>query len=305
MTDLRGVSAIVTTPFNQDGTVDLDGVETIIRKHIREGCSSVTLFGLASEFYKLTDEERREIRDRSIQACAGEPIQTVVSVTHHATPVATEHARQAELAGADYLMILPPFFLKPSSVDVYSHVQRVAAAVDLPVVVQYAPGPTNMKIQPELFADLAGSVDTVDYFKIEATPPGTYISSLLEMTDGSVDVFVGNAGLGMLEAFDRGAVGVMPGSPLSDIYVEIVDTYDRGDKAEATKVYNRLLPMLNHITQSAEMAFYYGKHILERRGVINSPETRDPSFTPDEYHDARFEACYNDLADHFTELNVW
>lgn len=122
-------------------------------------------------------------------------------------------------------MVLPPFFLDPSLDNVYSHVERIADAVDLPVVVQYAPGPTDATIHPEPFADLATDVDNVDYYKIEASPPGPYISRLLDLTDGSVDVLVGNARVQMLEAFVRGAVAVMPGRPLSDVYVEISDQY--------------------------------------------------------------------------------
>lgn len=302
MSDLRGVSPIVTTPFSEDGDVDMDSLAAVIGKHLDEGCPSVTLFGLASEFYKLTDAERRRILDVAIDACEATAVETVVSVSSHATRVAEARARRAEAAGADYLMVLPPFFLDPPPSAVTAHLERVAAAVEVPVIVQYAPGPTGTVIRPERFASLAAAVDNVDYFKIEATPPGTYISELLDSCPASTGVFVGNAGLGMLEAFDRGAVGVMPGSPLSDLYVDVVDAYDRGDDEAAAAAFTRLLPMLNHITQSPEMAFYYGKQILDRRDVIATAATREPAFSPDEHHDRRFEAHYGDLVEHFHDL---
>lgn len=96
MADLRGVSPIFTTPFTNDGAVDYDGLENVVRKHVEEGCRSLTLFGLASEFYKLTDEERAEILDVVLEACDCEPIRTVVSVTHHVTSVARGRAVRAE-----------------------------------------------------------------------------------------------------------------------------------------------------------------------------------------------------------------
>lgn len=299
MTDLRGVSPILTTPYTEDGRLDIEGVAAVLQKHIQEGCHSITLFGLASEFYKLTDEEQFEILDEALRVCEGTSLDVVVSITHHATVVAEERARRAQAAGADYLMVLPPYFLDPPSAAVFRHIERVAAAVDLPVIVQYAPGPTHTTLQPSFFARVAESVDNVNTFKIEATPPGAYISELLETTESSVNVFVGNAGLGMLDAFDRGAIGVMPGSPVSDIYLDIVDAYDRGDDLEAITLFNRLLPMLNLITQSPEMAFYYGKRILKRRGVIATASTRQPAFTPDDEYDARFESCYNELSELF------
>jgi 4-hydroxy-tetrahydrodipicolinate synthase len=303
MGELRGTSPILTTPFTEEGAVDYDGLTNIVRKHVDEGCRSLTLFGLASEFYKLTDDERGEILAVVMETCADESIETVVSATHHATAVARERAARAEAAGADYLMVLPPFFLDPSLSDVYAHVERVADAVDIPVVVQYAPGPTGTTVHPELFGDLASAVENVDYYKVEATPPGPYVSRLLELTGGSVDVLVGNAGLQMLEAFDRGAVGVMPGSPLSDVYVEICDRYRDGRESDAESLFAELLPMLNHITQSPEMAFAYGKEILARRGIIDSAATRAPAFVPDEHHDQMFDARYEALSEHFQEMN--
>lgn len=304
MTALRGVSPILTTPFTADGDIDFAGAEAIVQKHVEEGCPSVTLFGLASEFYKLTEKERSEILDVAMQVCGDGEIDAVVSITHHATTIAERHARTAQAAGADVLMILPPYFLHPSAAAVFRHVERVAAAVDLPVIVQYAPGPTNTELPPNLFAEMADSIPAVEMFKIEATPPGPYISELLELTEGSPGVFVGNAGLGMLESYDRGAVGVMPGSPLSDIYVAIDNAYNRGNVAEATSLFDRLLPLLNVITQSPEMAFYYGKRILQRRSIIETAATRQPAFTPDDHLDARFDSCYDAVEDLFQDLHT-
>lgn len=295
MTDIEGVVPILTTPFTESGAVDEDGLRSVTRAHAEEGCDAVALFGLASEFYKLTDEERDRIAGAAVDA-AGDALPVVYSVTDHATPVAVERARHAEAVGADALMVLPPFFLDPPATQVLEHVERVAGAVSVPVVLQYAPGFTGTTLGAGTLADLADRVGNLDYLKIEARPAGPYIGDVLDRTD-AVDALVGNAGWQMLDAYDRGAVGVMPGSPLAPVYVEIQRRYDGGDSEGAAELHAALLPLLNHITQSAEMAFYYGKRILHRRGLIDAPASRMPAYEPDAGDDERFDRLYATVAE--------
>lgn len=117
-------------------------------------------------------------------------------------------------SGADALMLLPPFFMKPGAGAIYEHMRQVCRAVDIPVVVQYAPEQTGVTIAPQVMANLRNDVDTQLYYKIECKPAGGYISELLRITDNSVKVFIGNAGYQFIECFDRGAIGAMPGGSM-------------------------------------------------------------------------------------------
>jgi dihydrodipicolinate synthase/N-acetylneuraminate lyase len=294
MTDLSGVVPVLTTPFDEDGAVDEESLGRVARSHAEEGCDAVALFGLASEFYKLTDEECDRIARAAIDALDGTGTPVVHSITDHATRVAVRRAERAAERGADALMVLPPFFLDPPAEQVCAHVERVAGAVDLPVVVQYAPTFTGTTLSPATLADLADRVGNLAYYKVEARPAGPYITELLARAD--VDALVGNAGWQMLDAYERGAVGVMPGSPIAPVYVEIQARHERGDSEGAAELHADLLPLLNHITQSAEMAFQYGKRILHRRGLIDSPAARGPAYEPDGADDERFERLYKTVA---------
>lgn len=292
MTDIQGACPILTTPFDDDRRVDESSLRNIVQTHVEGECSALVLFGLASEFYKLTDAERDRIATATIDECADTDTAVIYSVTDHATNVAVDRAITAEEAGADVLMILPPHFLDPSAADVVSHVERVSQAVSIPVMVQYAPGPTGLTLLPETLAALSDRISNIQYYKIESRPPGPYSEQLFEAATEEVDVFVGNAGYQMIDALDRGAVGVMPGSPLIDVYIDIYDRYVNGNRDEALAIHDELMPILNHITQTPEMAFHYGKQILYRRGLIASPMTRTPSYTPDEQDDRLFERHY-------------
>lgn len=294
MTDVQGVYPVVATPFDESGAVDYEGVRSIVRTQIERGCQGVILFGIAAEFYKLASTEERKIVRVAADECSGTETALLVSVTQHATELAVERAEFAERAGADALMLLPPFFLGPSESDIYEHVERVAGAVSLPIMVQYAPEQTGVPINPATFRDLSEATGNVEYYKIESQPPGPYISELLEVTDGSVDALVGYAGIQMIEAMDRGAVGVIPGSSISDVYLKIYEHHRRGDRSEAVTIHDDLLPLLMHTVQDIEMFIHYEKRMLHERGMIDADIAycRSPSFTPDEYQNALFEDYY-------------
>jgi 4-hydroxy-tetrahydrodipicolinate synthase len=261
----------------------------------------VILFGIATEFYKLTDKEQRKLIKIAAAECAGTDTQLLVSVTQHATKLAVECADFAVSTGADGLMLLPPFFLGPSEQDITGHIKQVSEAVNVPVMVQYAPEQTGVPIPPEVFRELSAAVENIDYFKIESQPPGPYITKLLEKTNGAVDIMVGYAGIQMIESMDRGAVGVIPGCSLSDIYLDIYECHRQGRRTEAISIHNDLLPLLTYMVQDIEMFIHLEKRLLYKRGIIGDTGTncRSPSFSADGYQDAVFEEYYKAIKPHF------
>ena len=299
MTSLRGVWSIVATPFTPDGEVDYESIETQIHELAAGGCHGVILFGYAGEFYKLTDGERGEIFRVSATAADDADVPLMASITAQSTKVAVDRAKAAVHTGVDGLMLLPPFVTNPSDAGVREHIEAVGRAVSVPVLVQYAPDNTGVPVSPDTFADISELVPNVDSYKIECTPPGGYISDLLERTDGDVDVLVGSAGQWMLDVFDRGAVGVIPGGGLHEHYLQIHDHLSSGEMELATELHSELVPLLNHIGQSMEMFIHYEKRMLADRGLIEHPHCRAPAFSPDPYYDRVFERLYEPLRDQY------
>jgi 2-keto-3-deoxy-L-arabinonate dehydratase len=172
--DLRGCYPILATPFGEDGEIDGESVARLLR-HLREaGLPGFTMFGLASEFYKLSDADRESLIEHAFEARAPGQI-VIVSATAHSREVATKQARRAEAAGADVLMLLPPFFLGPSEADLRRHVLEVAGAVSLPIMVQYAPAQTGVRVTVDFFTRLNEEAPNVRYVKVESVPPGPMI----------------------------------------------------------------------------------------------------------------------------------
>lgn len=296
MTDIHGICPIIATPFDARGEIDYESLTRLLRALAQGGCHGLTLFGIAGEYYKLSDDEMREMTALTVKECRAARVPSIVSVTRHATALAVKQAQATEAAGADCLMLLPPFFLKPGGAALFRHIKEVCLSVSIPVMLQYAPEQTGVAIDPVVLARLAEEVPNLKYYKIECRPPGTYISRLLELTKGQVKIFVGNAGFQMIEGLDRGAVGVMPGCSMFDLYLKIYSAWRTGDRPEAWRLHGELLAMLNHIRQDVEEIIFYEKRILARRGLIAADACRQPAFAADAHFDRLFEERFAALA---------
>lgn len=297
--EISGVCPIIATPFTDSGEVDYSGVRNEIRALAEGGCHAVALFGIASEFFKLTDDEREQLIDIVTDECKAVDMPLVISITHESTEVAVQRALEAEAAGADCIMVYPPSFLGPSEAGIYNHVKEIGEAVTCPVMVQYAPDDSGVTIDPEVFVQMSNDQENIKYFKIECSPPGPYITHLLEETERDIDVFVGNHGLHMIDVFDRGGVGVMPGSALYDLYITIYDDYRNGNRDAALQLHGELVALLNQVEQVSGIR--YNKKILKRRGVIDSDYCRKPLASPDDFQMELFEYYYEQLTQYFEE----
>ena len=142
--------------------------------------------------------------------------------------------------------------------------------------MQYSPNQTGLRLSPRFFVDLTQEFPHIQYVKVDRTPAGPMISTLVEESGGRIKPFVGYAGLQMVDTFARGAVGCMPGCSLPEPYLEIYDALARSDHRQAAALHARLLPLINYMMQSLELIIQCEKSILCWRGMIASDYCRHP-----------------------------
>ena len=283
--------------FTSSGTLDEDSFQSLIRHLIATNASALTLFGLATEFYKLADSDRAQMQKLLLaQTAYSESVAGIISITDHSWEVAAQHACDAEAQGADALMLLPPYFLGPSEEAILEHLKRVIASVKIPVIVQYAPMQTNVRISPEVFLKLRDSLPNADFIKVETRPPGRYVSQLVERSQGRLKAFVGYAGVQMPDVLTRGAIGIQPGCSFTEIYVELWHRWQT-DKAEFQNLHNKLLPYINYWMQGIELIIRVEKVILKRRGIIASDYCRSPSYVLDDGEHKQIDYFLNEFAE--------
>ena len=298
---IRGICPIAPAVFDERGALDLEDYRRCCERMIEHGAEGLTLFGIAGEYYKLDAEEEEKLIGITVDVCRRGHVPSILSNTRHSTESALRRARRIEDAGADCMMVLPPFFLKPGGAALFDHLEAVCASVKIPVMLQYAPEQTGVGIAPEMLAKLARRHENLKYFKIECRPPGSYFSALKELLPEGREIFIGNAGFQMIEGFARGAAGVMPGPSMPDVYRAVWDALLAGNDAEARRIHGVLNAMLNHIRQNVEMIIFFEKRILKRRGFIRSDFCRTPAFRTDRIYDSIFDTLYEELRREFRE----
>ncbi len=274
--ELAGVNPIAAMPFTVDGHVDLVSFTNMINHLVNTGCNGITLFGIASEFYKLTEKEKEQLASLFVQLLANSPVYSCISVTDHATEVAIERAKFYQQLGSNCLMLLPPFFLKPTTEQIVHHICAVLDAVTIPVLVQYAPGETGLDIPPQAMAEISCRYPHA-VFKIECNPPVEYCRELLRYKPDSV-ILNGYAGLYMMDMLDVGGKGVMPGCSFTEIYVEIYRLYQKGEVEQAKQLHANLLNFIQRWMSHCEYIIKVEKQILATRGIISHDYCRLPSF---------------------------
>lgn len=273
---IGGVIPILPTPFTPKGVIDEEGFANVIEAAIASKVSAVAMFGLASEYYKLSDSERAHLVDVLVRQVA-KRCPVIISVVAHATELAVEEAVRAVEAGADALMILPPFFLGPQTDAIIQHIHDVASAVSVPVIVQYAPIQTGRVIEAQVFAKLRRQLPNISHIKVDLVPSGTMISSLRRC---GVNSLVGYMGLHLPEDFLLGVSGVMPTVSVSAAFVAIWRLLAQ-DEQQARSLHRELAPLLNFMMQSVEFLIACEKELLLRRGVIRSAFCRQPAYRLD------------------------
>lgn len=273
---------MLEVPFHEDGRIDVDGFGRVVRHVLTTGVSAVMFPGFASEFIKLADSERDELRRVLLDHTTRRAdVAAIVSVSDHSTHLAVQRACAAVEAGADAINVLPPYQLSPSRAEVLAHVQSVLTAVaPTPVVLQYAPAQTGTALDAQIICRLASDHDNLRLVKVESQPPGALITAL-RTGDPSVASLVGYGGVQMIDAVRRGAVGVQPGCSFVELYVELWSYLERGEWNAAQDLHRQLLPYLSYWMQSVELIVAAEKLISYRRGMVTTPVCRAPAYRLD------------------------
>jgi 2-keto-3-deoxy-L-arabinonate dehydratase len=278
---LHGCIPILITPFADDWSLDLASLEREIEWVMEEGASGVACVAIASEGYKLTETERDAVIATTVRRVGGcAPV--VASADGPGDDPAIDRARRAAALGADALMVLPPYFVKPGPDALLSYYHRIAEASGLPIMLQDAPQVTGVSMFPGLWARMAEATPGLRYIKAEGMPQGTTISETLRLCGDRVSVFCGWGGLSLVDALERGAAGNMPAPNFTRFFADVQRLWEAGDRVRAEQLFDRGVPFVMWTMQSIDYSVTAAKVELHRRGVIASARLRQPALMLDD-----------------------
>ena len=170
---IRGVVPILLTPFDLEGRIDLDSLKSLIDFNIAAGVHGLGV-ALGSEIFKFNEAERSLVTRAVIDHVKGR-VPVVVNSGASGTDLAVQYSRDAADAGADALMIVPPFFMPATADEILHYYRTVDAAVGTPIILQDIP---QAPVPPAMALRLARECGNVRYIKVETVPSTTKVAEM-------------------------------------------------------------------------------------------------------------------------------
>jgi len=277
--ELFGVIPIIPTPFTINEKIDAPALERLVDFAIAGGVQGACLPAYASEFYKLTDEEKLQVVKIAVEYSSGR-IQIVAQCNHPSLKVAIKLALANVEAGADIIALAVPriFDLPENSLKEYLS-EFLQSIPQTPVLIQdFNPGGPSISVS--FIKELADEHPNFRYLKLEEPLSATKFEHIIKTTEGKVGLFEGWGGLYMLELIPIGIRGVMPGLAVSDVLQKVFNLRKGGEDGKAFDLFGKVMPQIFFSLQNMELFHYAEKELLIARGVLNSSVVRKAAYKP-------------------------
>ena len=275
--ELQGAFSVAFTTFNEDGSVDYDQYKKQLEYLCRAGSDGIVMYGMTSEYHKLTDAEKEKLTAIFLETLRGSEVISVLSVTDWSTDIAVKTAGKYESMGADALMLMPPFYFKPQLEGVRDHMIQVLETVSIPVILQYAPLATGHYMEERELVDMSVKYPNAAY-KIEYRPAVEFLAKFFALKP-DLPVLTGWAGLEIIDLYRIGVRGVITVGGFPELYAAIFRSLRGGKIEEARALYDALHPYISGWMNTPETLLAIEKEILRRRGIIRSSYCRKPTYS--------------------------
>ena len=203
MAAFKGTFTVLITPMTINQDIDIEGLKKNIDWQISNGIPGICVTGSTGEFASLSREERLEIAETAVRHVNGR-VPCLVGTAAESTRETIFYTKHAKEIGADGVLIINPYFCRPSYDDIYLHYKAISEAVDIPVMVYNNPGHSGVDMRPELLVKICG-LKNIDYVK-DASGDLRRVADIKRLANGEITIFCGGEDLS-LQNFMLGATG--------------------------------------------------------------------------------------------------
>lgn len=243
-TDLRGVLTALSTPFNQDETLDLETLRRIVDRSIDGGVDGVVAAGSTGEVGALSSEERLLLIETVIKQANGR-VPVIANTGATSTAEAIRLSQAAEKLGADVLMLITPYYEPLTLDETVAYIKDVARSVRIPVMLYNIPAVTGVNLDPATVRTLAEDVENIRYIK-DSSANWEQALQLIHHHSDVIGTFIG-WDVYLYSALVEGAAGVMAGTA-NVVPTEIVAVsrlIADGDLAGARELWKKVYPVID------------------------------------------------------------
>ena len=241
----RLLTAMVT-PFNEDGSVNCEAAADFAEWLLANGSDGLVVEGSTGEAATMFMDEKIEVLKAVVERVNGRaPV--IVGAGTNCTASTIELINAVEACGVDGLLVVGPYYNKPTQEGYYQHFAAVAKSTTLPIIVYNVPGRTGSNIEPKTIARLAAEFPNIVAVK-EAAGNVAQTAELFRVLPENVTIYSGDDGL-ILPFMSVGARGVISvlGNIGGQMLQDVMQLYSEGKVAEAAELNKKLVPLANSL----------------------------------------------------------
>ncbi|UCB57180.1 MAG: 4-hydroxy-tetrahydrodipicolinate synthase [Candidatus Omnitrophota bacterium] len=266
----KGSMVAIVTPF-ENGRLDEKRFKALIEFQIKNGTSAIVPCGTTGESATLSLEEHERVIELTVETVAGR-VPVIAGAGSNNTAEAITLTKHAKSAGVSAVLLISPYYNKPTQNGIYLHFKAVAEVVDIPIVLYNIASRTGINIEPETMAKLA-QIKNIVAVK-EASGNIAQMAQIMRLCGDNITLISGDDAL-TLPVLSIGGTGVI--SVVANIVpketASLIKEFERGNIKEARKIYLHLLPLVKAMFIETNPAPV--KQALGMMGLVK-PELRLP-----------------------------
>jgi 4-hydroxy-tetrahydrodipicolinate synthase len=241
---LRGCATALVTPFDSSGAIDERCLRALVEYQIAGGIQLLVPCGTTGETVTMTEEEDRRVIEITIEAARGRA-RVIAGTGSNATDAAIKYSRAAQSLGADAVLVVAPYYNKPTQAGLYAHFRAVAEAVEeTPVVIYNVPGRTGSNIAAATALRLARDVENIVGVK-EASGDFSQIMAILRERPTHFRVLSGDDAVTYpLIALGADGLVSVASNEAPALMSRMVNLGLAGDWDAARELHYKLLPLM-------------------------------------------------------------
>ena len=266
-TRLKGMGVALITPFKEDGSVDYEALLRLVDYQLKNGTDFLCVLGATAETPTLTKEEKEKVKRTIIDRVNGR-IPILLGVGSNSTQAVVDSVKNDDMTGVDALLVVVPYYNKPSQEGIYQHYKAVAEATKLPIVLYNVPGRTGVNMTAETTLRLARDFKNIVAIK-EASGNITQMDDIIKNKPADFDVISGDDGI-TFPLITLGAVGVISviGNAFPYEFSRMTRLALQGDYANALTIHHKFTELFNLLFVDGNPAGV--KAMLNMMGMIEN-----------------------------------
>lgn len=240
----RGTATALVTPFKKDGSLDESALRTLVDWQIKSGVEGLVPCGTTGENPTLSDDEQHRVIEIVIEHANRRAI-IIAGVGSNDTQKTVKLAKFAERAGADYALVVGPYYNKPTQEGYFQHFKAVAESVNIPIIIYNVPGRTGGNIEPATIFRLVDKVKNIAGVKEASGNMGQIMEIAKHKPDG-FSLLSGDDAmtLPLMVVGGDGCISVVANEVPRE-FSELVRCCLKAKWNEALQLHNRLLDLMN------------------------------------------------------------